>query len=251
VSVVLPTLNEKDSIRRHIQQLYELGVVDEVVVVNNNAAAGTSEEVAQTPAREVHEPSQGYGHSVRRGLAEAKGDIVILSEPDGTFLARDVLKLLAFEEDFDVVLGSRTIHELIWEGANMGFFLRTGNWVVAKLMQVLFNTPSLSDVGCTMRLMSRRALDRMLPTFRVGGSHFSVEFMLASALSGFAVVQVPVNYLPRVGVSSATGKTTVAIRVGLQMIAFILRRRLQTMFSPRPRRQPRTLSLQSSERELF
>ena len=43
----------------------------------------------------------------------------------------------------------------------MGFMLRWGNWGVAKLLQVLFNTPSLSDCGCTMRLIHQPALERI------------------------------------------------------------------------------------------
>ena len=53
------------------------GVVDEILVVNNNAAAGTSEEVAGRAGpdlREIHEPRQGYGNAIRRGLREATGD---------------------------------------------------------------------------------------------------------------------------------------------------------------------------------
>jgi glycosyltransferase involved in cell wall biosynthesis len=48
VSLVLPTYNEKDSIRKVIQDFEELRVVDEILVINNNAAEGTSEEVRHT-----------------------------------------------------------------------------------------------------------------------------------------------------------------------------------------------------------
>ena len=56
LSVVLPTYNEKDSIADTIVGFEKLGVVDEILVINNNAAPGTSEEVAPTSAREVFEP---------------------------------------------------------------------------------------------------------------------------------------------------------------------------------------------------
>ena len=87
----------------------------------------------------------------------AGADLIVLAEPDGTFAGKDVLKLLAFADDFDLVLGTRTTPELIWQEANMGRFLRWGNWVVAKLLQVLFGGPSLSDCGCTLRLLRRDA----------------------------------------------------------------------------------------------
>ena len=67
VSVVLMTYAERDSIRAVIDGFFATGVVDEVVVVDNNAQAGTAEQVAATRARLVHEPRQGYGHATRRG----------------------------------------------------------------------------------------------------------------------------------------------------------------------------------------
>ncbi len=232
VSVVLPTYNEKDSIRRCIREFEATGVVDEIVVVNNNAAPGTSEEVAGTSARELHEPKQGYGAAIRRGLREADGDFIVVFEPDGTFCARDVRKLLAYAEDFEVVYGSRTVKELIWEGANMGLFLKWGNYAVAKGMEFLFNTTSLTDVGCTVRCIRREVLRRIEPFFTVDGSFFGPEMMVLSILMKRRIIQIPVNYAKRVGTSSVTGNKWVAVRVGLQMIGVIVAYRLRSWLAP-------------------
>jgi glycosyltransferase involved in cell wall biosynthesis len=229
VSVILMTYAEKDSIRGVIEGFYAIGVVDEVLVINNNAEPGTAEEVARTPARQVFETRQGYGYASRRGLAEASGDLLVLCEPDGTFLPSDVVKLLVYADDCDVVFGTRTTRELLWDGANMGRFLKWGNWAAAKLVEVLFNTSHLSDVGCTYRLLTRPALERIRDRFTVGGSHFGPEVMLLTIVSGARFVEVPVNYLPRVGVSSVTGDLWKALVLGLRMIAFILRFRLATL----------------------
>ena len=56
VAVIFPTYNEKDSIRAAAFDFQHDGLADEVIVVNNNAAPGTSEEVAGTGARELFEP---------------------------------------------------------------------------------------------------------------------------------------------------------------------------------------------------
>jgi glycosyltransferase involved in cell wall biosynthesis len=213
-------------------------VADEIIVVNNNAADGTSEEVTRTSAREVVEPRQGYGYAIRRGFREASGDVLIVSEPDGTFLGRDILKLLAYADDFEVVYGSRTARMFIWRGANMGLFLRWGNWAVAKLMEFLFNATNLTDVGCTMRLIDRRALAQIEGRFTIGGSSFGPEMMILSLQSGLKVIQIPVNYLPRVGESAVTGDFRKALVLGLTMIGLVLRYRLQSWFKvgmPRPR----------------
>jgi hypothetical protein len=232
VSVVLPTYNEKDSIRQVILDFFSLGVVDEVVVVNNNAAAGTSEQVAGTGAREVFEPQQGYGAATRRGLREATCDYIVICEPDGTFLARDTLKLLAYADDFDVVYGSRTSQELVWRGANMGTFLRWGNWAVAKYMEFLFNATSLTDVGCTMRLIRRDVAEALRDEFQVEGSQFGPEMMVLTLSHRYRVVQIPVNYLERVGVSSVTGDQAKAFQLGLQMIWLITKHRYEQASQP-------------------
>ena len=204
--------------------------MDEIIVVNNNAVVGTSEEVARTAAREVFEKRQGYGAAIRRGFKEASGDLIILCEPDGTFLARDLFKLLAYADDFDIVFGTRTTSVLIWKGANMGPFLKWGNWAVAKMLEFLFNTTTFTDVGCTMRLVKREALKLIEPQFTVYGEHFGLEMMILTVLKRIRYIEIPVNYLPRVGRSSVTGYKGKTIRLAIRMVALILRYRLITLF---------------------
>ena len=191
VSVVLMTYAERDSIRGVIERFFDTGLVDEVLVVDNNAQAGTAEEVGKTRARLVHEPQQGYGHATRRGLLEASGELIVLAEPDGTFLAEDILKLLVYSAECDVVFGTRTTRELIWAGANMARFLRWGNWAVAKLIEALYNTSHLSDVGCTYRLLRAETAKTVAEAMTVGGSHAGVEIMLLTILSGCALRRGP------------------------------------------------------------
>jgi glycosyltransferase involved in cell wall biosynthesis len=236
VSVIFPTYNEKDSIRAAIEDFFADALVDEIVVVNNNAAPGTDDEVRQTPARLVYESRQGYGHAIWKGLAEATGDLLIIAEPDGTFSGHDVIKMLAYSDDVPVVFGTRTSREFVWEGANMGFFLKFGNWAVGKLTEFLFNTTILTDVGCTMRLLSRDAYERIAPQFTVGGSAFGPQIMLLTILNKIPFVEIAVNYRRRVGDSSVTGNKIRAFFLGLEMIAMILRYRLLSWFGRLPKR---------------
>jgi glycosyltransferase involved in cell wall biosynthesis len=232
VSVVLPTYNEKESIRQSIHELESTGYVDEIIVVNNNATPGTSEEVAHTSAREIHEPRQGYGFACQQGLREVTGDYIILSEPDGTFRSSDILKLLVYAGDADLVLGSRTAKGFIWKDANMGWFLRWGNWAVAKMIEVLFNTTNFTDAGCTMRLIHRAALSTIQGEFTVGGSYFGPQMILLALHHRQRVIQIPVNYQRRVGKSMATGNKLKAFIIGLQMIGMVLGYRVKTWLWP-------------------
>lgn len=235
--VVLPTYNEKDSIAEAIRGFEKLGIVDDILVVNNNAAEGTSEEVATTSAREVFESRQGYGAAITRGLREADADLVCVCEPDGTFDPADLLKLLPFTAECEFVVGSRTVSNFIWDGANMGRFLRWGNWAVAKVIELLFNTAYLSDVGCTFRVVSRHRVEKILEDVTLDGSAFGLEMLMVAVRQRAPIVQVPVNYRPRVGVSSVTGELRKTVPLGLEMFSMVLRMRFN-LWGRKATRQP-------------
>ena len=226
VSVIFPTYNEMDSIREAIEEVFATGYVDEVVVVNNNAAEGTSEEVARTAAREVFEPRQGYGQAIRTGLREAAGDYIVISEPDGTFCGYDVVKLLAYARDFQYVIGTRTTREMIWRGANMGFGMKWANWGVGKMAEFLFNSSILTDCGCTLRMIHRTAYETIRPCFKCTGNAFGLEMTLLIISGKIPFMEIPVNYRGRVGTSSVTGSFSKSLALALEMIALVLKFRL-------------------------
>lgn len=203
VVIGMPAYNEVGNVGVAVESFLDEEYVDEVVVVDNNSSDGTANIAADAGATVVTETQQGYGYACQRALAEAneRGDILGLVEPDGTFVARDVEKLAAYLPDFDFVVGTRTASELIWEDANMGPFLRWGNWFVAKLLEVAHNTSSITDVGCTFRLIRSEAYEEIRDRFTVGGSHFSPEMLVRVAQSDISMVEVPVNYRARKGES--------------------------------------------------
>lgn len=226
VSVIFPTYNEKDSIRGAIHDYFSTGLVDEIIVVNNNAAPGTSDEVAGSGAREIFETRQGYGYALLCGIDDCAADLVILAEPDGTFSGHDVLKLLAYSDDKPVIFGTRTSREFIWDGANMGWFLKWGNWMVAKATELLFNTTILTDMGCTLRLFHRDALRLIRPHLNIGGSQFGAQLLMEVVVHRIPFVEIPVNYRSRVGKSSVTGDLWKTIPLGLHMISLVISYRL-------------------------
>ena len=226
VAVIFPTYNEKDSIRQSVLDVFAVGLADDVIVVNNNAAPGTSEEIEGTGAREIFESKQGYGNALLCGIDSTDADLIVLCEPDGTFSAHDIQKLLAYSDDKPVVFGTRTSPQFIWAGANMGAFLRWGNWAVAKMTEALFNTTILTDMGCTYRLLNRAALDRIRPHLDIGGSHFGPQILLEVIEHRIPFVEIPVNYCERVGVSSVTGDFWKTWKLGWRMIFLVLEYRL-------------------------
>ena len=221
LTVVFPAYNEEDYIGKAVQDFLSTGVVDEVLVINNNSKDHTAEYALAAGARVITETIQGYGAALQRGLREAKNDLIILAEPDGTFAGNDVFKLLAYANEFELVCGTRTTRELIWEEANMGWFLRIGNIVVAKFIEFLFDGPSLSDCGCTLRLIHRKSLDRIIEKLTVQASHFLPEMVILALLENLKMIEIPVNYRNRIGESKITGTFKGTFTTGMRMVRLI------------------------------
>ncbi len=225
VSVVIPTYNEAASIREAIDGFFETGLADEVVVVDNNALGNTKEEVSKTKARLVHEKRQGYGFALMKGLLEAKGDLIVMTEADGTFLPKDIEKLLSYSEEFDAVLGTRTSRAAIWSGAFMPYPVRFGNWLWAKVVEVFFNGPVLTDVGCTYKLISREILEEIKTFFprSKGDGTFSPELMIWLLRRNKRIIEIPIIYKERVGKSGYTGNIWKAAKLGFKMLPVIFK----------------------------
>ncbi len=224
VSVVIPTYNESQTIRKVIEDFFATGFVDEVVVVDNNALGNTTEEVSKTQARLVVETTQGYGHAIMKGLSEAYGDVVVMVEADGTFEPRDLHKFLLYSDDFPVVFGTRTSRAAIWSGAFMPFPVRFANWLWAKVIEVLYNGPVLTDVGCTFKLIDRKNLERIKKYFSYskGDGTFSPELMIWLVHQEKKIIEIPVIYKERVGESGYTGSIWRAAKLGVKMLPLII-----------------------------
>jgi glycosyltransferase involved in cell wall biosynthesis len=227
ISVVLPAFNEDLNIRHFINEITELGIVDEIIAVDNNSSDKTKSEILATNAIYHFEPSPGYGSALISGLHKSSSDLIVMVEPDGTFAANDLEKLLAFSSQFDCVFGTRTTQNLIYSGAYMPQWVRLGNVFCAKLIEVFFNGPSLSDVGCTFKLINRKSLNSILPFLTIHGSHFSPAFMILVIRKKIRCIEIPVSYKERVGASKITGGNVPrTIKLGIVMLLYIFRSRL-------------------------
>jgi glycosyltransferase involved in cell wall biosynthesis len=224
ISVVFPCYNEKENIKAAVEDFFSLGIIDEIIVVDNNSTDGSDKLIKETDAKYILETTQGYGAACQRGLREAAGDYIILCEPDGTFLARDIHKYLPYLEDVDVVFGTRTSKDLLHPGANMGRFLLLGNEFVAMIVNFKYQRMEFTDVGCTFKIIKKEALDKIKDEFQEKKSAFNPEFMCLCLKHKIPLVEVPVNYGQRIGTSKITGNKWKAFKLGLKMIWLIIRR---------------------------
>lgn len=223
ISVVFATYREKDSVKSVIDDFFASGFVDEIVVVSNNAEEGTEEEVKKTKARLIYEPRQGYGYTYQTGIESARGDYIILCEPDGTFVGSDIERFLVYAKTgFDVVLGSRSGQNTPLSGADMGLWRKFANVFEAKTIEVLFNTNALTDVGCTYKLFTKSALKKLSPLWKTRNSLFATELVLLTVSENMRFIEIPITFKKRKGTSTFTDKWYKLAKWGIYIQLYIL-----------------------------
>lgn len=161
-------------------------------------------------------------------MEKVKNDIIILSEADGSFKAKDIPKILEYMKDADMVIGTRTTRQMIEQGANMSSFLRWGNVFIAKVLEVLYwkQEPRFTDVGCTYRGIWRDAFNTIKSNLQEKGPAFSVEMMVETLKARMHVIEIPVSYYARRGGESKHSKGfKKPLKNGLKMLKLIFRKR--------------------------
>lgn len=201
VDVIIPAYNEEETLAAVIRDYKQCKGVDRVLVIDNNSCDRTAEIASQEGAVLISESKQGYGNALRRGLDESAADIMVLTEADGSFHAKDVDKLLVYLKDADMAIGTRTTRQLIEQGANMGGITRWANVAMGKLAEALWwgQEPRYTDVGCTYRAIWKSSYNQVRHLLKSNGPEFSVEMMLALMKARLRVIEVPVSYHPRAG----------------------------------------------------
>ena len=229
ISIVIPAYNEEQTITQVIHDFQSCENIDEILVVDNNSLDRTNELAIAAGARVVVETSQGYGNALRKGIEEAIGDIIILTEADGTFSSKDIGKLLEYVKDCDMVIGTRTTRQMIEQGANMPPLVRWVNVIYGKIVEVLWwsQEPRFTDIGCTYRAMWKTSYNKISPLLKSSGPEFSVDLMICFLLNKSRVIEIPVSYIKRVsGDSKHSGGYVPLAKTAIKMMLLIIKRRL-------------------------
>jgi hypothetical protein len=231
IAVALTAYNDELSVGDAVRDFKSQPNVEVVFVVDNNCRDKTAEAAHEAGATVVTERRQGYGWACQRGLRaalETGAGVIVLSEGDGTFGGRSIAQMIPFLDDADMVLGNRVTPGLVDRGSQMDSFFVWGNQLGAKLLQLRFwesrflGRVQLSDLGCTYRAIRREALAEIIGELSVGGMHFSPHMIMVSLRQGHDIVEVPIRFSPRVGLSKGASSLVSAVRIGAAMLWHIM-----------------------------
>jgi glycosyltransferase involved in cell wall biosynthesis len=202
ISVVIPALHEEGVVGKTVKsvpvsELRKLGLEVEILVVDNNSEDNTAAEAKAAGARVVRETRRGYGNAYKRGFAEAKGDIIVMSDADGTYPLERVPELIQpiLDGKSDMVVGSRFKGEIL-PGSMSFLHRRIGNPILTGALNMLFGT-RISDTHSGFRAFTKEALARM--DLHSPGMEFASEMIIEAANKGLRISEIPIEYRPRGG----------------------------------------------------
>jgi hypothetical protein len=229
LTVVLTAYNDQESIGQAVTDFRSHALVRRVIVVDNNSADDTAEVASRSGAVVVREIQAGYGHCVFRALTEGVGcedtNLTLLCEGDMTFRAYDIDKFMAYIPHADIVNGTRIVEQLRDVRTQLTTFMYYGNFSVAKLFEAKhIGKGTFTDMGTTYKLCRNEPLRALLPLLNPDiNLEFNAHFLDTALSHGFRLVECPVTFHSRVGVSKG-GNTSNrrALAVGLRMMKGIV-----------------------------
>ncbi len=206
VSIIIPTKNERGTIRDALLRLPRFGSHQEIVFVDGNSTDGTQDEIramaSEFPNRDIKlivQPGRGKADAVRTGFSRASGDILMILDADLSvppeFLARCYDAIIDNHGEF--VMGSRLVYPM--EKQAMRFLNVFGNRVFSLLFTWLLNQP-IKDTLCGTKVVSRENYQKIekasaqLGDFDPFGDF---ELIFGAAGANLKILQIPVRYRER------------------------------------------------------
>ena len=219
-TLVMPCFNEEDGIGKTLDQLRaQLVALEpyELIVVDDGSTDGTAAAIQEALERHpdvrviTHKRNRGYGAALKTGIRQAESELIIITDADGTYPNERIPELVAAAEDADMVVGSRTAHDVTYP------LIRKIPKVFLKAYASWIARQDIPDLNSGLRVFRRDVVNRFLNILPDGFS-FTTTITLAMLTNHYMVRYVPIGYSPRIGRSKIK-----PIRDTLRFFQLILR----------------------------
>ena len=202
-SIVIPAYNEGGrlgaTLEKALAYVRRQGWDEEVIVVNDGSRDNTAEIVRgfaekDPVVRLVENPgNRGKGYSVRNGILQARGEIVVFSDADLSSPIEEMPKLLeALAAGADIAIGSRWLRAELQtrrQSLHRQLFGRIFNLLLRIILGLRFK-----DTQCGFKAFTRRAAQTVLPLQRIERWGFDPEILFLAHKFGLRVQEVPVRW---------------------------------------------------------
>src|ERR1700752_3815374 len=202
-SIVIPAYNESArlaaSLEKVLAYVHAQGWDAEVIVVNDGSRDTTAEIVRSFAAKDrvlrlVENPgNRGKGYSVRNGMLNARGKILLFSDADLSSPIEEAPKLLqALEEGANIAIGSRWLRaetQTQRQPLHRQIFGRIFNLMLRVSLGLQF-----ADTQCGFKAFKKPAADAIFPLQKIERWGFDPEILFLARKRGFKVKEVPVAW---------------------------------------------------------
>lgn len=219
ISIVLPAKNESGAVGKTVTNILQLGIVDEVIVVNDGSTDNTKEVAEQTGAKVVSHPySKGNGAAIKTGARAATGDIIVFMDADGQHDPNDIPRLLEYiEQGCDLVVGARQkgSQASLGRGIANGLYNNLASYMTEQKVE------DLTSGFRAVRADKFREFLYLLPN----GFSYPTTSTMAFFRAGYSVSYIPIHAAKRIGKSHIR-----PLKDGVRFFLIIFK--IATLFSP-------------------
>jgi dolichyl-phosphate beta-glucosyltransferase len=202
LSIVIPAYNEELRLPVSLAQISAyiraLSREAEIIVVDDGSrdrtAAITVSFRSEMPSLRLisNGENRGKGYSVRHGMLEAQGRIVLFTDADLSAPIEEAGKLLAALENHDIAIGSRALdRSLIF--ARQSVFREFAGIVFNTIVRVILRLPFV-DTQCGFKAFRREPCQIIFEQQRIEGFGFDPELLYLARHHGLRAVEIPVRW---------------------------------------------------------
>lgn len=202
VTVLVPALNEEDTIGEVVDRLLALPLVTQIIVVNDGSKDRTGEILASYGDKITvltNTEKGGKGAAIRQALPYATGKTVIVQDADLEYSPEEIPQLIEpiLKGESKVVYGTRFAHGLT---AGMALPNKIVNRLLRSFVRVLYGQ-KLTDEATCYKAFDIELLKRM--NLECTRFEFCPEVTAKSCRLGEKIREIPISYAPR---NKAAGK---------------------------------------------
>jgi glycosyltransferase involved in cell wall biosynthesis len=197
ISVFFPCYNEQENVAnttaKAIAVLEELKADYEVIIVDDGSVDDTgriADEIAAKNSRVKvvhHRPNRGYGGALQSGFRTASKPLVFYTDGDGQFDMKELPKLLALKEKYDIVSGYRINRQ-------DNLMRKFNGWCWTKLGCILFRM-NVRDIDSAFKLYKREIFDNIKMVSN--GALIDTEILARASRKGYTIGEIGVHHYPR------------------------------------------------------
>ena len=221
ISIIIPTYNEKTTIRKILEQIQKQEISKEIIIIDDGSTDGTKEIIQNINDSNIKKiflkKNYGKGAAIRSGVKRAEGQITIIQDADLEYSPNDYNKLIApiLQNKTKVVYGTRFPKNKKQKNISL-FYL--GNKVLTLISNILYRT-KLTDEATCYKVFDTQLLKSI--NLKSRRFEFCPEVTAKLSRKGHKIIEIPIFYNSR---SKKQGKK-IRYHDGISAIATLIKYR--------------------------